>query len=106
MCYSCNLLRRILANLHQEQKGPTTIFCDNNSAISLSRNPVFHERTKHIHAKHHYIRDLVKNKEVAVQYCPSEEQVADIFTKPLKAAVFLKLKELMGMMKAEDLGLV
>ncbi|CAL8991938.1 unnamed protein product, partial [Prunus brigantina] len=77
-------LRQLLGALHHEQKSPTTIYCDNNSAIALARNPVFHGRTKHIHVKFHYIRDLVNDKVVEVQYCPTGEQIADIFTKGLK----------------------
>ncbi|CAL9014556.1 unnamed protein product [Prunus brigantina] len=98
-------LRQLLGALHHEQKSPTTIYCDNNSAIALARNPVFHGRTKHIHVKFHYIRDLVNDKVVEVQYCPTGEQIADIFTKGLKIDVFMKLKKMMGMESLDELGL-
>ena len=60
-----------------------TIFVDNQSAISLAKNPVFHQRTKHIDIKFHYIRNDIKNKNVSLEYVPSESNCADIFTKPV-----------------------
>jgi len=98
-------LRRILSVLQHKQEGPTKILCDSKSAIALSKNPVFHGRSKHIDIKFHFIRDLVNDKEIELEFVRSEDQVADIFTKPLKAELFLKMKRLMGMMKFEDLGL-
>ena len=80
-------LRRMLSFLQQNPKFPTKIFCDNKASIALSKNPVFHGRTKHIHVKFHYIRDLVNEKQVEIQFCRSKDQAADIFTKPLKADV-------------------
>ena len=59
-------MRRILKNLSQNQQEPTTIFYDNNSAISLSKNHVFHKKTKHIDTRYHFIRDLVNNKEICL----------------------------------------
>ncbi|KAH9697122.1 retrovirus-related pol polyprotein from transposon RE2 [Citrus sinensis] len=65
-------------------KLPTPIlWCDNLSAGDLARNPVFHSRSKHIELDVHYIRDNVLNKELEVRYIPTEEQVADVLTKPL-----------------------
>lgn len=55
--------------------------------------------------KFHYIRDLVNEKKIEIHLCRSKEQTADIFTKPLKADVFLKLKKMLGMMKFNELGL-
>eukprot|EP00253_Pinus_taeda_P025571 PITA_25571 len=54
-------MRRILRSLGQEQGKATVIFCDNSSAIALSKNSVFHKRTKHIDTRFHYIRELVNN---------------------------------------------
>jgi len=55
-------MRRMLKYLMHDQKEPTTIFCDNISAIALSKNHVFHNRTKHIDTKYRFIRELVNNK--------------------------------------------
>ncbi|MFS7974794.1 putative RNA-directed DNA polymerase [Helianthus anomalus] len=62
-------LRRILEDLGVPQEAPTVILCDNHSAINLSRNPVLHGRTKHIEIKHHYIRDMVAQQRISLEYC-------------------------------------
>lgn len=85
-------MRRILTDLHLVQEHPTTIYCDNNSTISMTKNPVFHARTKHIEIRHHYIRDLVQDGQVELQFCPTSEQIADIFTKALSTASFVALR--------------
>ncbi|KAL5802513.1 hypothetical protein ACOSQ4_030818 [Xanthoceras sorbifolium] len=85
-------LWRLCDELKQKQQFPTKIYCDNKSAISPIKNPVFHGRSKHIDIKFHYIRDLVKENEIAMEFCKSEEQIADILTKPLKAETFYILK--------------
>eukprot|EP00253_Pinus_taeda_P031585 PITA_31585 len=59
-------MRRMLRSLCQEQAKGTMIFCDNSSAIALSKNFVFHKRTKHIDRKFHYIRELVNNGEIVL----------------------------------------
>lgn len=94
-------LRRILEVMHQKQNTPTEIFCDNKSSIALCKNPVFNGRSKHIDIRFHKIRELVAEKEVVINYCPTEEQVADIFTKPLKIELFHKLKKLLGMINLQ-----
>ncbi|GJW58649.1 retrovirus-related pol polyprotein from transposon TNT 1-94, partial [Tanacetum coccineum] len=76
-------MRRILSDMCSEQLGPTEIYCDNKSAVLLARNPVFHNRTKHIEIKHNYIRELLNDGEVALESCRTDEQVADIMTKSL-----------------------
>lgn len=95
-------LCRLLAELHQEQNFPTTIYCDNRSAIALTRNPVFHGISKHIDIKFHYIRDLVTEGEILLDFCKSEDQIADIFTKPLGAEVFYIMKEKLGVRSIEE----
>ena len=64
-------LRRVLEGLQQKQEGPTTVYCDNNSAIALSKNHVFHQKSKHIDTRYHFIRELVNNGEVRVEHCKS-----------------------------------
>ena len=95
----------MLCDLKHQHKAPTVIYCDKKSTISLTKNPVFHGRSKHIDIKFHFIRDLVKDNEIVIEYCRSEEQVADIFTKSLKVDSFLKLKKTLGMMSYGKLGL-
>ena len=74
---------RTLSTLQHEQNERTLIFCDNNSAIALSRNHVFHKRSKHIDTRYHFIRELINNNEISVEFCRSKNQFADLFTKPL-----------------------
>ena len=59
-------MRRILKYLLQNQQEPKTIFRDNSSAIALSKNHVFHKRTKHIDTRYHFIRELVNNKDICL----------------------------------------
>ena len=58
------------------------VYCDNSSAINISKNPAQHSKTKHIEIRYHFIRDLVERKIVALEYIPTERQNAGIFTKP------------------------
>ncbi|XP_022148887.1 uncharacterized protein LOC111017449 [Momordica charantia] len=74
-------LRRILVELQQEQEGATEIFCDNKATISMTKNPTFHSRTKHIDIHLHFISDLVTKGDIALKYCSMHKQWADILTK-------------------------
>lgn len=62
-------LQIILSELKNKSNSPTTIYCDNKPAIVLTKNSMFHSRSKHIDIKYHYIQDLVKDKEIMVKYC-------------------------------------
>lgn len=75
-------MRSLLKELGWPQEDPTTICVDNKS--TLAKNPVFHDRSKHIDTRYHYIRECITRKDVQVEYVKSKDQVADIFTKPLK----------------------
>ena len=65
-----------------------TLYCDNMSAIHMSKNPVFHSRTKHIDIRHHYIRELVEKNIISLEHVDTLENRADILTKPLDVARF------------------
>ena len=77
------------------------VFCDNTSAINISKNPVQHSRTKHIDIRHHFIRELVEQKIVSVEYVPTENQLADILTKPLDSLRFEFLRKSVGVCVVE-----
>lgn len=64
-----------------------------------------HERSKHIDTRFHFIREHVKNKEVELISVKTQDQVADIFTKPLKVDVFNKLKDMIGVVSGSEFGL-
>ena len=90
MC-QCIWLRKILKHIGLEEKKETGILCDNSYAIQLSKNTVFHGRNKHIAMRFHFLRDLVNDQIVRLTYCSSNEQVADIVTKPLKLGQFERI---------------
>lgn len=89
-------MRRMLRSLCQEQAKAAVIFYDNSSTIALSKNVVFHKKMKHFDTKFHYIRELVNNGEIVLQHCRTQEQVADILTKPLGKKSFEFLKKCLG----------
>lgn len=62
------------------------LWCDNIGANYLTANPVFHARSKHLEVDFHFVRDKVQKNEVSVQYICSQDQLADILTKPLTKA--------------------
>ncbi|KAL0276866.1 UNVERIFIED_CONTAM: hypothetical protein PYX00_004339 [Menopon gallinae] len=64
-------------------KEPISVYCDNQSAIELSKNPVFHKRSKHIDIAYHYARELVEKGKIELKYLRTDEMIADVFTKPL-----------------------
>ena len=76
-----------------------SIMCDNTSAIAITHNPVQHSRTKHIDVKHHFLRDHVEKKDIKIMHVPTEDQLADIFTKPLCESRFSKLMHELGMIE-------
>ena len=81
-------LRRVFDGLNQKQQGSTTIYCDNTSSIALFANSVFHQKSKHIDTRYHFIRELVSNGEVHLKPCKSSDQLIDIFTNSLPQDVF------------------
>ncbi|MCO5611828.1 hypothetical protein L7F22_066087 [Adiantum nelumboides] len=76
-------LRRILTDLGVQVAIATTLQCDNQSCMAIAKNPVFHARTKHIEIQYHYVRELIEDEIIELEYCPTLENQADIFTKPL-----------------------
>nr|GEV12530.1 copia protein [Tanacetum cinerariifolium]GEV26821.1 copia protein [Tanacetum cinerariifolium] len=68
-------------------------------AIDLSKNPVQHSRTKHIEIRHHFLRDYVQQGNISIEKVASEDNIADIFTRPLKREVFNYLRLGLGMIE-------
>ncbi|KAL3519518.1 hypothetical protein ACH5RR_017667 [Cinchona calisaya] len=100
-CHAIWLLK-VLEKIHFQQKRSIPIYRDNNSAIKLSKNSFLRGRSKHIDVKFHFPKDLTKDGVIDLIYCRSENQVADIFTKFLKLASFVKFKKLLGACTLED----
>ena len=80
------------------------IYCDNQSCIQLSENLVFHNRSKHIEIRYHFIRDYVQSGVVTLQYISIDEQVADILTKSLGRGKFIHFRDKLGVVKNNFLG--
>jgi hypothetical protein len=89
-------LRRMLSDMQMQQREPTPLFCDNQGVMKLAKNPVFHERTKHVDTHCHFIRQLVEDGTIELQYCPTEDQTADIFTKSLGPEKHVKFRKKLG----------
>jgi hypothetical protein len=90
-------LRQLRSDLIKTPDSPTMIFEDNQSAICIAKNSVFHGRTKHIGIKYHYIREKVNDKSIELKYCPTEEMTADVLTKGLNRDKFERLWDKMGL---------
>ena len=81
-------LRRLWDNIGLKQKTPSLIYEDNQGAIELSKNPKFHNRTKHIDVSFHFVREKVNSKLIKIIYCPTERMLADIVAKALTKVKF------------------
>jgi hypothetical protein len=82
-CTQVLWIKKTLTNIHVEYDDPIPIYCDNTSAISISKNPVMHSKMMQIPIKYHFLREHVAKKNIRVEYVGTKEQVAYIFTKPL-----------------------
>eukprot|EP00253_Pinus_taeda_P018351 PITA_18351 len=97
-------LHHILSKFGFQQQHPTTLRCDNQSAIQLSKDPVQHQCNKHIELHMHFIKKLIHDHVLEVQYCSTNDQVADIFTKALREAKFTKLQFMVGVQEVVTKG--
>jgi len=71
-----------------QQNEPTHIYVDNQVAITISNDPVFHDKTKHLNIKLYHLREEQKVGEIKLLYCKTKDQVLDILTKTLPKAIF------------------
>ncbi|XP_031101978.1 uncharacterized protein LOC116005883 [Ipomoea triloba] len=92
-----SLLREL--QLHSRQ--PATLWCDNLGATYMAANPIFHARTKHIEVDYHFVRDKVASGELAVSFVSTQDQIADIFTKPLLAPRFQTLRAKLNVVSSQ-----
>jgi hypothetical protein len=103
-CSACGevvWLQKLITGLFDLELEETCIFCDNQSCIKLSENPVCHDRSKHIEIKYHYIREMVQKGAVKLQYVPTDEQVADVLTKPLSRVKFEYFRDKLGVVQKD-----
>eukprot|EP00253_Pinus_taeda_P006676 PITA_06676 len=97
-------LRHILSEFGFQQQHPTTLWCDNQSAIQLCKDPVQHHHSKHIELNMHFIKKLIHDHVLEVHYCSIDDQVVDIFTKALTEAEFTKLRFMVGVQEVITKG--
>jgi hypothetical protein len=81
-------LRKLLIGLFNLEMEAIEILCDNQSCIKMTENHVFHDKSKHIEIRYHYIHDMVQRGSIKLQYVSTDERVADVFTKPLSCVKF------------------
>ena len=79
-------------------QGPVVINADNQGSIALTRNPVFHDRSKHINIQYHFAHDLIRAGQISLNYVPTAEILADLLTKSLPRACHLCLSKAIGLL--------
>jgi methyl coenzyme M reductase subunit D len=78
-------LSRMLKELDVIKKDlPTQLYCDNQGALALAGNPAHHKRSKHIEIRYHSIKEKVDNGQITIHHVRTNDQAADMLTKPLK----------------------
>jgi hypothetical protein len=94
-------LQYLLKDLGMSKYAPTILFGDNQGAISLAKNPTHHAKTKHVDVQLHFIRDHIEKGTIKVEYCPTEDMLADLMTKGLARDRHAKLLGLMRVRTCE-----
>ena len=90
-------LARLLSDLLGRDTGAVELRVDSKSALALAKNPVFHERSKHIRVRYHFIRSYLEEGSIKASYINTKDQLADLLTKPLGRIKFLELCSRIGM---------
>ena len=99
--FAANCCTQILWIKHQREDfnlryTKIPILCNNTSAINLAKNPIQRSRSKHMEVKHHFIRDHVQNGDIELSFVNIEDQITNIFTKPLAEDCFCYIKNLLN----------
>lgn len=90
-------LRRLLKDIGKKQSNGTSIKMDNQAAISLIKKDENKNRTKYIDVQYHFTREKYMTGEIEIEFVPSKDQLADVFTKPLPRERFTSLRSAIGM---------
>ena len=98
-------LRTICEDFGFKQQIPTSLLLDNKSAIQMATNASNHSRTKHIKLRYHKLRELIDESTLSITYIPSQDQLADIFTKALPRDRLNSLKSAIGLLNSSQLPL-
>ena len=97
-------LQELLSEAVGKESKSVVVKVDNKYAIALSKNPVFHGRSKHIHKRFHFIRECVENEQIEVEHIPGSEQKANILTKSLGRIKFKEMCDLIGVKDVSEYG--
>ena len=87
----------LLSGIGFAPSGPTSILCDNNTAINLSKDPSLHQCIKHVDIKYHFLHEHVHSSELKLSYVNTHHNLANIFTKALDTTKFEKLWGFLGL---------
>ncbi|CAL5428100.1 unnamed protein product [Camellia sinensis] len=95
----CELLwiKSLMQDLHIKQTNPMRLYCDNKSACDIAHNPVQHDRTKHVEVDRHFIKEKLETKIIEVPHVRSQDQLADVLTKPVSSRAFNSCLVKLGM---------
>ena len=89
-------MSRLIGELMSDEMTKVKLLVDNQSAITLSKNPIHHNRTKHIDTRYHFVRECVEDKKIEIAFFWMEDQLADIFTKALGRQKFQEMRDRIG----------
>ncbi|KAI7965086.1 hypothetical protein MJO29_003184 [Puccinia striiformis f. sp. tritici] len=90
-------LRHLLSELHLRPNTAIPLHVDNEGAEALAKNPEHHARTKHIHARYHFVRECVQNDEISLLHVSTKDMLADMLTKPLNKVLLEKHRLMFGL---------
>ena len=90
-------LSRLLGELLGKEVDVVELKVDSKSALALAKNPVFHDRSKHIRIKYHFIRDCLEDGSIKASHIPTTDQLVDILTKSLGKAKFQEMRRRIGL---------
>ena len=96
-------LHTLLSHIGFTPISPTTLLCNNNVTITLSEDPAFHARVKHFDVWYHFLREHAQSNKISLSYVNNQDNIADIFTKPLDATIFAWLQTFLGLTKPDSI---
>ena len=102
--YLCSYKLDGSATLTGVEAHPPALMVDNQPTIALAKNPVLHNRSKHIDVKFHFLRDYVDEGHIVIEFIETGRQLADVLTKPLGRLRLTELKEMIGMKGVQGLA--
>ncbi|MCO5586304.1 hypothetical protein L7F22_040243 [Adiantum nelumboides] len=94
----CVWLRHLMVDMGVGQDTANTIYTDSHSALAVARNPIFHARIKHIEVHYHYVRERLLAGEINLAYVPTQDNLADLFTKALSCEKFEAFCKALGLL--------